>query len=97
MIAAIAGVLAIGTPIISSSVHLTTRHEASKTADAAALAAADALLGWIDAEPCLLANQISNASGFELTACMLDLTDATVSIRFGIFRTVISARAGSPL
>ena len=68
------------------------------TADAAALAAADAAAGAVSGDPCDRADEIAGAAGAFVTAC--EVTDLvvtiTVSAPFGQFTSLASARAGPP-
>ena len=68
------------------------------TADAAALAAADAASGAITGVPCERAEQIAGATGIRLSACDLDglVATVTVSSLFGMLPAEASARAGPP-
>jgi secretion/DNA translocation related TadE-like protein len=67
-------------------------------ADAAALAAADAVAGFVSNEPCSVAQRAAALNGAHLAACTIDgavadvLVDATV---FGV-RASSRARAGPP-
>jgi len=66
------------------------------TADAAALAAADAASGLVDGVPCDRAAELAAVGGAELAACDLDglVATVTVSAVFGRVPATASARAG---
>jgi len=68
------------------------------TADAAALAAADAAAGAASGDPCDRADEIAGQASAIVTAC--DVADLivtiTVSAPFGPFAAMVSARAGPP-
>jgi len=68
------------------------------TADAAALAAADAAAGAVSGDPCVRADEVAAASQAVVTLCdVVDLTiTLTVSAPFGHFVANASARAGPP-
>ena len=68
------------------------------TADAAALAAADAAAGSVPGDPCVRADEVAAASHAVVTVCeAVDLNvTVTVSAPFGQFVANASARAGPP-
>lgn len=73
--------------------------QVSGIADAAALAAADAVSGFIAGVPCERAAQVvSAAPGARLTSCSLEGMDAVIEVRttFGAFEVPARARAGPP-
>jgi secretion/DNA translocation related TadE-like protein len=72
--------------------------QAANAADAAALAAADALSGAVPGVPCELAGAVASRNGAALTACSVEGPVAVVRVtvgRFG-FTIVAAARAGPP-
>ena len=71
---------------------------AAAAADAAALAAADALSGFADGSPCVLAQAVAAASGARLGECRIDGLDArvTATVPVGPLRAAVTARAGPP-
>lgn len=81
VVGAIGATLLLGMPVIAASVSLEVRHRAAGAADAAALGAADALHGWIDAEPCSLADRIAERHGVELVECRVGEYDVRVIVR----------------
>ncbi|MGW9020955.1 M23 family metallopeptidase [Leucobacter chromiiresistens] len=95
-----AAAVCLGIPVIAASSHLEAGHRAAATADAAALAAADAAAGFISGEPCALAEGVAAAARTEIASCDLDaaLADARVEVAAGgPFGTVsASAHAGPP-
>lgn len=50
------------------------------TADAAALAAADAAAGWVSDDPCSRATLVATANGATVAACTLDGLTVTVVV-----------------
>ncbi|QIM15264.1 M23 family metallopeptidase [Leucobacter insecticola] len=62
----------LGLSVIAAATHVEARHSAAGAADAAALAAADAMTGWIDLEPCTVANQVVLEMGASLVECNVD-------------------------
>ncbi|WP_449278041.1 Rv3654c family TadE-like protein [Leucobacter sp. GX24907] len=65
----IACVLVIGVPVLAGAGQLEARHRAAGAADAAALAAADAVAGWINAEPCAIAGEVAASMDVEVVSC----------------------------
>lgn len=96
-----AAALAIGVPVIVAGTHLEARHRVAGAADAAALAAADAVTGWVDAEPCALAEEVTTAVRVELASCAVDArrAEARVETRAStpLGAATARARAGSPV
>ncbi|MDD7944877.1 helicase [Microbacterium sp. NE2HP2] len=70
----------------------------SAVADTAALAAADAALGFVGGVPCERAGHVVARSGLALTACEVDGVVATVAVgsSAGVFAVQARARAGPP-
>lgn len=68
----VAAVLALGVPVITAAVRAEAGHRALGTADAAALAAADASIGFLDGEPCAAAEQVARAADARLSECETD-------------------------
>lgn len=89
------GVVALALPIIFATNQLVERHEVIGIADSAVLAAADALLGWVEGEPCILAQRVVKQSNYTISACVIGDADVTIQITFGPFNTKVDSRAGS--
>jgi len=90
--------LAVSVTVAAQSV--TTAHRVAGAADAAALAAADAWNGWIEADPCELAREVVEANGAMLEQCALDRVRNEVRVLTRA-RTMLGtvgarARAGPP-
>lgn len=87
--------LVLGIPVISAGAHLEARHRAAGAADAAALAAADAVNGFIAREPCAAASDVAAATGAGLVSCDIDsrLGEARVTVRVGTALGGVEARA----
>lgn len=64
--------LAIGIPAIAGAHAVHQQTVVHAAADATALAAADALTGWADGDPCAHARDIASRHGVHLEACDLD-------------------------
>lgn len=100
LVACAATSLLLGIPVLGAATALETRHRVAAAADAAALAAADALHGWIDADPCALAAEVTAATEVSLSDCSVEPDDGVVTVRAGAATVLgvveISARAGSP-
>lgn len=94
-----AAALCIGLPVIAASAQLEAGHRAAGAADAAALAAADAVSGWAEGEPCALAATVAAEVRGELTLCEVSAprAEARVEVRIGapLGGAVARARAGS--
>ncbi len=90
------GVLTIGLAVVgAAAVHA---QRLAGTADAAALAAADAASGAVDGAPCDRAAQIASRAVAEVVSCEVDGLIATVRVgaAFGSIPTSAIARAGPP-
>ncbi len=74
------------------------RHRAVTAADAAALAAADVLVGIDVGDPCVLAGAVAMADGVTLERCVPDGLVVTVRVRVaeGLVPVEASATAGPP-
>ncbi len=100
LIGCAAAALLLGLPVAGAAGALDTRLQVVAAADSAALAAADALNGWIEADPCALAAEVARANGHRVETCTLDVERglAAVSVTgatpFGAMRA--EARAGPP-
>ena len=72
---------------------------AAAAADAAALAAADAVAGFADGAPCVLAQAVATASGARLDGCALGGLEVRVTtvVPVGPWAASAIARAGPPL
>lgn len=98
LIACAATTLALGLPILGGASALESRHRVAAAADSAALAAADAAGGWITADPCALAVEVTLAASVSLSECSVDENTgvatvvAQASTVLGV--VVIRARAG---
>lgn len=79
-VAVAAAALLLGVPVIVAGTQLEVRHRVSATADAAALAAADAAAGWIDASPCALAAEVVASAEAELGSCEVEAGSASARI-----------------
>lgn len=100
VIACAAAAVCLGLPVVAAAAHLENQHRAGVTADAAALAAADALIGWSEAEPCDLAAEVAAAAGGEVAECAADSRTGEATVRVvlsaGPLRLEGRARAGPP-
>ncbi|PZQ89626.1 MAG: helicase [Leifsonia xyli] len=77
---------------------LAMRQRVVAAADAAALAAADALLGATGGEPCALAAEVAAAHRVALSSCRLDGVEARVEVGAEVLGMPIRvrSRAGPP-
>lgn len=88
----------VGMPVVFAGAALEARHSTASAADSAALAAADAALGFLDGEPCGYAEMIAEAYHVVLQSCEIGSTDARIIMSStGLFGSVSQrARAGIP-
>lgn len=97
LIAAVVLLTAITLAVAASYVDA---RRAALAADAAALAAADAVMGAITGVPCELAEQVARRNGARLTSCEVDgavsRVDVVVAGRIAGLDASASARAGPP-
>lgn len=98
-VGAVIATAVLGVPVLHATASLEKRHHAAGVADAAALAAADALLGWVDEEPCTIASLIASDADAEIIACQVKLNEAVITVRVpGLLSSItMSARAGVEL
>lgn len=77
---------------------LSARSRATASADAAALAAADAAIGRTPGFPCDLAGLVAGANGVAVTDCQVDGVIVTVRVSIDIlgFPVTATATAGPP-
>lgn len=95
VIAAVAVVGVSSGALIVASVHA---QRVASTADAAALAAADAASGAVRGVPCERATEVAASASASIVSCDVDGLIATVSVSapFGMLPVSASARAGPP-
>lgn len=94
----VAGCAALLTGLVVAGAAGAESQRAAGVADAAALAAADAVSGAVPGDPCGLAAEVAAAQAATVTECTLDGLVATVAIqtRFASFPVHARARAGPP-
>lgn len=80
LIACAATTLALGLPVLAGAGALETRHRVAAAADSAVLAAADAAGGWITADPCALAAEVTAAAAVSLTECSVDESTGVATV-----------------
>lgn len=87
--------------MVAATASLESVHRAHGAADAAALAAADAAAGWVEAEPCRLAERVVTAAGASLDECRTDDRSGIVRVRVSLATALgtvhARARAGPPV
>lgn len=100
LLACAGAALCLGLPVIVASSQIEADHRAAAAADAAALAAADALGGWVDADPCELASEVVVALEARLRSCLVDAVSAEVLVEVALAAPLgdagAMARAGPP-
>lgn len=95
ILAAVIALTLLAAPIVG--LHVDRRRTAA-AADAAALAAADTVIGIVPGEPCGTAARTAEANGAALTACVVDDLVVTVAVArsAGPFVVTATATAGPP-
>ena len=95
IVALIAIVSIAGLTVLGGAHALVRGQQLSAAADAAALAAGDALLGWVTGEPCELARRVAEAHAVRLVDCSNEGLTVLVRVDASILGMVIarSARA----
>ena len=98
VIALVSVVALAGLTVLGGAHALVRGQQLSAAADAAALAAGDALLGWVAGEPCALAQRVAEAHAVRLADCSSEALTVLVRVETGILGMVVarSARAGPP-
>lgn len=76
-----AAAMLIGLPVVAATGALEARQRAAGAADAAAIAAADAVSGWLAGEPCAVAGEVAAAARVELLRCEIEGFEARVWVR----------------
>lgn len=87
--------LVLGLPVVAAGAHLEARHRVAGAADAAALAAADAVNGFITNAPCDVAGETAAAADSALVSCDIDARrgEARVTVRASTLLGEVEARA----
>ena len=98
VVALVAIVSLAGLTVLGGAQALVRGQQLSAAADAAALAAGDALLGWVAGEPCDLARRVAEAHAVRLIDCANEGLTVLVQVEASILGMVVarSARAGPP-
>jgi secretion/DNA translocation related TadE-like protein len=90
--------IAIGVPLLAGGAALYTQHTVAVAADQAALAAADALNGWVIAVPCDMATRVARKHHARVDSCELNFAEGEVRVTTSAFtlfgRVTGKARAG---
>lgn len=94
----IAVAAAAGLSLATVAHGLARSQQVTAAADAAALGAADVLLGWVPGDPCAVAQRVAAAHAARLTECRSEGLTVLVRVEAGILgMTVVrTARAGPP-
>ncbi|MER3388415.1 MAG: hypothetical protein RJQ01_00125 [Microcella sp.] len=98
VVGVLAAVVIAGLTLVGAASAVVGAQRAGAAADAAALAAADVMLGWISGDPCATAERVARAHGAELAACRPQGFSMVVTVRVPVFGLAVerSARAGPP-
>ncbi len=94
----VGGLISVIVAVLPLGAAVATARRASAASDAAALAAADTLLGVVPGDPCGWAARVATAHDVALTGCRVDGVEAVVTVRtaFGALPVESSSRAGAP-
>lgn len=97
MVGVIAATVLLATILLGIGAALADASRLAHTADGAALAAADTLLGWLPGDPCSAAERVASAHGAQLASCAVDEVSVVVTVRRSILAVAVdrSARAGA--
>ncbi len=97
VVGAIAASVLLATLLLGVGAALADASRLAHTADGAALAAADTLLGWLPGEPCTAAERVAAAHGAKVSACDIGEVSVLVTVRRSILSMPVerSARAGA--
>lgn len=76
----VAAAVCLGIPVLAAGSYLATAQRVAGAADAAALAAADAMSGWLEAEPCEAVQAVAHEAGAAVARCELDATSSDAKI-----------------
>lgn len=99
LVVGLVAVVAItGVALLGAGNALVRGQQLTAAADAAALAAADVLLGWAPGDPCAAAERVAAAHDARLAACAAEGLSVIVRVETGILGLMVSrsARAGPP-
>lgn len=98
VVALIAVAAAAGLSLAAVAHGLARSQQLTAAADAAALGAADVLLGWVPGDPCAVAQRVAAAHAARVTECRSEGLTVLVRVDASILgMTVVrSARAGPP-
>lgn len=97
-LAVVGATIALSLAVLGTAAAFTTRARAAAAADAAAIAAADVLLGAAPGEPCVVARTVVAAHRVVMAGCEIQGMEALVTVRSTAFGIPIEqrARAGPP-
>ena len=99
LVVGLVAVVAIsGLTLLGAGHALVRGQQVTAAADAAALAAADVLLGWVPGGPCEVAERVAAAHRVRLSQCVAEGLSVVVRVETGILGIIVSrsARAGAP-
>lgn len=98
VVALIAVAASAGLSLATVAHGLARSQQVTAAADAAALGAADVLLGWVPGDPCAVAQRVAAAHAARVTECRSEGLTVLVRVDASILgMTVVrSARAGPP-
>lgn len=94
----IAATALLATLLLGLGAALADAGRLAHTADGAALAAGDTLLGWAAGDPCAAAERVAAANDAAVVACSVGDTSVVVTVRRSILLLPVecTARAGAP-
>lgn len=95
LVGCVAAALCLGLPVLAAGSHLVVAQRVSGAADAAALAAADALTGWLEGDPCVAVAEVAKTVGASVERCDVDPTVGEARVVLAAYTPIgtVSARA----
>ncbi|MBF4462861.1 MULTISPECIES: Rv3654c family TadE-like protein [unclassified Rathayibacter] len=97
-IGVVVGTILVTTAVLGGCAGVVGHQRAVAAADAAALAAADVASGLVPGEPCSAAAKVARADDADVSSCVIEEREVTVSVEVGVGPLVLAARsrAGPP-
>lgn len=98
VVGVVAAVLVAGLTLIGAASAVAGAQRVGAAADAAALAAADVMLGWAPGDPCEVGERVVRAHDAALVSCRAAGLSMIVTVRATVLGVAVqrSARAGPP-
>ena len=98
IVGVLAAVVIAGLALVGAASAVSGAQRVGAAADAAALAAADVMLGWIAGDPCEIAARVARAHDTALVGCRTEGFSMIVTVRATVLSVAVerTARAGPP-